>query len=261
MATYNLRASEVPAIQVETTVPDTEAATPAPLVSSSITNGMHALQLAQRFNRNALLSDLVSRDGGGGPAIIAGAGGELALSAGSGLTLSVATGRARISGAVSLTAAGSLALANNSRCYVYLLADGSLTYVANSTTPPNDPCVYLGQVTTAAGAIGNVDRSGVLEARGPLLYRQTGDAADPDDEPPASLAIWTLTQGGLYLWEGSEHRLMGSDESLALDLATEIALREDLERRFQRLVVWMTCTLDDCPPELLADLEMGAAAL
>ena len=162
-------------------------------------------ELRTKINTNAVELDLAGRFGGGGYAVGIGLG----LTINAGLSLTIAPGNAIIDG-YTYYAGTNYALADNVYSWLWLTKTASLEVQTNATSTPPAPTAnaraFLGRVLTAAGAITQIDGSGVLSILGGTLYRRTGDTIGPTDSPPANLIIMTRTVGGVYMWDGSAHR-------------------------------------------------------
>ncbi len=171
-------------------------ATEAP-VSTGFSQGDSAGVLGKL---NRLLAELAYAQVGGGNGF--GIMDGLALSVSSGLTLAIASGHASIFGTVEY-AGGTTVLPNNtSRCWIWLLQNGTIT-VLTSTTTPGSAAVLLGSCITSAGVISDLDTSGVPYIRGGNVWRETADADAPSDTPSTSHFFITKTAGGIYTWDGS----------------------------------------------------------
>ncbi len=218
MATvYTLNASATPAPQVPSSLlrPGTDPAVKAELFTTGSTTGV-----AAKLNKNAAHADNLGTVGGlWAYCVLYG----LALTDGGGLTLNIAAGAASIGAVPTVAAAQTKALTNGSQNYVWLLRDGSISLVQNSTAPPANPACYLGRVTTSGGAITAIDGSGVLSNRGGSLYRKTADAAAPTDTPSSALILLTETAGGIYLWDGTVYRAFGDVPTASISVGAEAA--------------------------------------
>ena len=212
MATvWTLNASAVPAIVVPGSLLSITGAVPT--VRSVVTAGASGSgSLTTPFNRNAAAVDALGRAGAGAyavdwdsnPASAVLPGLDLTVS--SGLTLAIAAGQAVLDSVVQQLTATTKALADNmARVYLWLSQNGTITAVNNSTAKPGvtGPEVFIGSVITSAGAITQIDGSGVLYFRGGTLTRQTADTTTPTDSPPAGVMFINKGVGASWLWDGA----------------------------------------------------------
>jgi hypothetical protein len=141
------------------------------------------------------------------------------------LTATVAVGVAISWGLITLEAPrGAIALANNADNFLWIRqqTSGSSPEVLVNTTaiPPSGDAVYLGMIRTLAGVPTAVDLGGVIYSRGGMAWRETGDAGEPADTPPAGYSLLTKTAGGLYLWDGEDwYKLVSGGISGTVPLA------------------------------------------
>ena len=163
--------------------------------------------LIPKFNHLALSSDLAYRYGGGFYALAVG----YTLTAGAGLVLNVAAGTALIDGRVTMEIGTTLNLMDGhsgaapAGAYIWLSRAGALLVDYDTLVPPPGFQVFLGRVQTAAGAITQIDTSGVFGALGGLPIRRTVDAVTPTDTPPAGIAFLTISSTGMWFWTGAEY--------------------------------------------------------
>lgn len=202
--TYLLPAISCPAPQVPLTVLTPSDALPTR--SKSLGSGDSA-HLVSYFNQNAAQVDANARYGRGMYAVAWG----LDLSDGGGLTLNISLGEASIDGCVP-RAATTLSLINGVVNYIWLSRGGTVNKKLSSDTSPltapdvDTSYVYLGAVPTYGNTITSLDRSGVITLlQGNLGFRRTADAGEPTDTPPAGVRFYTVTAGGLYLWDGTQY--------------------------------------------------------
>jgi hypothetical protein len=174
--------------------------------------------------------DVTARYGGGAYAIATG----LVLSDGGGLVCNVSAGQAFLDGPATLASAGTVALADNSFNWIYILPTGTLTKTSDvSTTPPAAPnsglCVFLGRVTTLSAAITAIDYSGRPDlSQGNAVFVRTADAGVPAWTPTAGIRFTHQTAGGLYWWDGTQYwrkwePLRGNQESIGSTEAVVLA--------------------------------------
>lgn len=198
--TYNLAATSCPLPMTPPSLLDPDAASPSPTTMNSFLNG-DRVGVAAKLQRNAVAADVLGRYGGGAYAVLNG----LVLSEGAGLTLNISAGQIMCDGPITKAASFTAPMTDASTNYVWLLRTGSPS-IRSDTTQPASPGVFLGRVTTAAGAITAIDCSGRLELnQGNLAIRRTADNGCPADSPTAGLRFFTTCLGGLFLWNGSNH--------------------------------------------------------
>lgn len=176
----------------------------APTTREALVGG-ESTALLTKWNTNAAAIDALGQIGAGAYAVRQGTG---ELTAGAGLTLNVSALAILVDGPVAV-AAQTLALTDGADNHIWALRTGVVAKQTGSLLPPTGGLVYLGTVTTAAGAITAIDYSGRLEFRGSGLYRRTADAGAPGDTPPASLLFVNRTAGGRYMWDGDAYFLLG----------------------------------------------------
>jgi hypothetical protein len=218
--TINYTATNIPAVQVLPayvslkTVYNLAAFPPA---SKRILPGAPQ-EFVAKLNQNAHAHDYTHRYGAG-----QGIGAGYDITSVTGLTAQIALGQCVIDGLVDNPVNISATIIDNSyalspygRVFLWLQSTGdgnpgNIIQVINSLTPPaGNPCVYLGSVKTNAGAIVEIDVSGVFYKRAGVPWRQTADTDMPGDTPPANLAFLTKTLGGLWLWDGTSYVKLGS---------------------------------------------------
>jgi hypothetical protein len=213
--TYALASSATPAVRAPSSSPadllDPTVAEPAPVVAHTWATGASP-NMAADLNGISARVDNLGRYGGGGYAIVDG----LVLREGTGLQAIVGTGVASSDGHQVETAERNQALTGGVTSYLWQLRTGALSVVIGSLAAPSATAVYLGRIVTDGSAPTAIDGSGVVYRRpGGLLYRRTGDAAAPDDSPPANLLLLTRTADGLWLWDGAGHRLISDQLPLS----------------------------------------------
>ena len=200
-----IAAAALPAVQVPAAL--LTPASPMPPGFASLAGGESGPgSLSTPFNKNALQAAACAEGGGGGYGIEAG----LAIGTAANLSLPITAGRANIRGRVTLAASVLAISPSITRAYVWLSAGGVLSAVNNSTTPPAGEQLFLGSCVSSASAITSVDTSGVMYLRGGMLWRETADAGMPADTPPATVAFFNKTAGGLYLWDGTRYWLLAA---------------------------------------------------
>jgi len=106
----------------------------------------------------------------------------------------------------------SVILPTDNTYYVFLLSTGVLGYSTVLGTPPANAVLYLFQVITSGGVVTAVDNSGVVQQYSGSLRRFTADRCIPSDTPSSGwpLVIETTTQAGLFRWDGTIHRPVGT---------------------------------------------------
>lgn len=211
MATvYTLNASAVPAPVIPSALLNIASGTAT--VAAELTPLTTAL--STKFNQNARRIDALGRAGAGAyaidwdsnpaSAVLPG----LNLTVSSGLTLAIAAGQAVIDSVVQKTAATTVTLGDNvARIYLWMDQLGAVTQVNNSPTPTAGAKVFLGSCVTSAGAITQIDGSGVMYFLGGDLARRTADTATPTDTPPAGLSFWNVGPSQTWHWDGIRYTL------------------------------------------------------
>lgn len=209
MSTYNLLATECPAVVVPSGFIDPAEGEPTTL--SSLIVGMTALEAVPVWQEWAAAIDALGRFGGGARAVNSG----LALGTAASLSLPIGAGQASIDGPVTVPTATTKAVSDGIydggnyagvRIFAYLTQAGTITVVNNSLTAPSANCVFLGSCRTNGGAVVDTDESGVMRLlQGGILYRRTADLGPPTDSPPANVMFLAHTAGGYYLWTGTAY--------------------------------------------------------
>lgn len=204
---FTLAATACPAIQLASVQYNVNSA--APRTSETFAAGQTTGTVA-KLVENAIRADMgAGRYGAGGAYSINGEGMEITWT--SGLSVTVAVGDANIDGLVQLTAATAVAVTDATTNYLWLSRLGAITVVTASTTPPaGENYVYLGRVTTAAGAVTAIDGSGVVRLKGSLLWRRTADTTTPADTPSNTVQFFNAGSGRDWLWTGLAYREVGS---------------------------------------------------
>ena len=205
---YTLLAAALPAPVVSSGLLDPAAS--ASVVAEQVAAGTTTAGLA-KINRNAVRLDLASRYGG---ASVFSVKEGLDLTAGSGLTLNISAGVGNIDGHI-YHAAGTLALTDATRNYVWLTRAGALSASTTTTPPTANQSLFLGSALTSGGSITAVDYSGRLEGFGGLVWRRTADVGPPLDTPSSAARFFSKTDGGLYLWDGGAYRLLTPEKGTA----------------------------------------------
>ena len=202
--TYNYVASQTPTPQapsVQSLVANSGNPGTA-FTSSNLAQGDTGALLV-KFNQNALRNDIISTWGGGAPGIFWGLG----LSATGSLNVLVGMGQANINGLTENPTIQTITVpASSSRVNMWMLSDGSLTYVNTYLTTPSTACVYLGAVSTNATGVTGIDYSGVVNLQGNQLFRITADPLAPSDYPPSGIRLTTQTNYGVWDWDGLTHK-------------------------------------------------------
>ncbi len=160
---------------------------------------------------NALLHDLQAMYGACGRGILSGLG----MSAeATGTTITVGKGHASCDGIVELSGDTPWPVYDDTTSFMWLLRNGQLLDLPDTNPPPTSG-TYLGAVITAGGNVVSFDLSGVVFCKSGSLSRRSADAGAPTDVPPSNVMVFTRTQGGLYLWDGSTHNLFQTPAVLA----------------------------------------------
>lgn len=201
---YALNASACPPVRVPNDLAlDPKADDPVPVVSTAFASGDQD-ELIRKLNELSVRLDLLGRYGGGGYAIASGL--LLGGSAGdSSIGIAAGVGQSDGHQVKLVDFLQALTGGTPAQNYVYLLRSGSPSVVVGSLAPPANSAVYLGRATMNP-TLSAIDLSGVVYNYGGLLYRRTGDAAEPDDTPPAAVRFLAQTDGGLYWWDGAAYQ-------------------------------------------------------
>lgn len=171
--------------------------------SGPFTQGMTA-GVSTQLNILAAKVQTLSQGGAGGYGVLKG----LDLAAGSGLLIQVSAGSASVGDMLDY-GGGSIALPASQTSFLWLTSTGMPAFAA-TTTPPSGGIVYLGAVSTGSSTITGVDYSGRVWLMDGARVRQTADAFTPGDAPPATARVFTLTQNGMYFWNGLSHVLQAA---------------------------------------------------
>lgn len=159
------------------------------------------------FNRNAAQLDIITQYGAGQIGIVHG----LELSAGTGLQAIVGIGGALIGSIIQNPTAQTAVMATSATNYVWFKQDGTLEVKSNTTAPSLAAvCVGIGLTNGSTSTL--LDGSGVCYIKNGLSYRESADADYPTDTPPTSWFGLTKTSGGMFLWNGSEHKSIHNDK-------------------------------------------------
>lgn len=230
MATYLYKAADCPAVQYPTAYINPAGLTP--VIGDAIING-DTSQGMDKVNATTARVDAQSQLGGGGPFGVQQGTGE--ITAGSGLTANISAALFRANG-TEYAAAQTFACTGGSANYLWLNASGTVVR-SGDTDVPSGGKVFLGLVECSGSSIGSIDYSGRQELRSGWLFRQTADAAEPSDTPNASISFYAVTEGGLYLWNGTEYvPIDGATSALLTDLTDLEGEHERLARLFRRLI-------------------------
>jgi len=175
--------------------------TSVPAVVGSKTIVQKANLITSPFNQNAAYLDMLAVTGGGIIGVIHG----LEMTVNAALNIDVSAGTAIIEGIVQKTSTNVVTCNNNATNRIWLKQDGTFEVKTDLNYPSIAAC-FIGTVVTSGGAISTRSTAGVVYCRCGIAYRETADAAEPQDTPNS---LWiggiTKTSGGLYLWNGSQY--------------------------------------------------------
>ncbi len=195
-----------------------------PVVAAASGSG----SLVSKFNKNAVRGDVLGRAGAGAIGVDWDSGSSssipgLNITTTGALNVTVGTGQAMIDGPVQITTPTVVAgiTDNIARIYLWLSQAGVITPVNNSLTPPAGMQCFIGSVVTAAGAVTEINGSGVCYFLGPHLVRRTADTGTPTDTPPSGLSLFTQCPGGLFYWDGSQYRNLTHSGRVALTFGSD----------------------------------------
>jgi hypothetical protein len=238
-----LLASACPAVQGPAgLVKLSDAASAAPtLLSAAVIDG--GTNLSSKINKNAQFLELLARYG---PKGVFGVAYGLTISVVSGLTIEVAAGHAIMESIIELSADTEATAFDNTNSYVWLKQDGTIEVVNNAVTAPAMDAVYLGRVTASGGTVsGTIEYAGRVDIIGNIALRQTADTEIPSDTPSSSLAFFTKTLNGTWMWDGSSWLRVGGTvaEYGYVSIALSDANYTLSAAEYRRKVVKLTGTL------------------
>lgn len=211
--TFNLLSTQCPLPTVPVSVIGASNGSTGPF-----TQGMTA-GVSSQLNILAAKIQTLSQGGSGGFGVLKG----LELSIGSGLAANLSAGTAAL-GDILDYGGGVVSLPPGQTSFIWLTAAGSPTFGAN-LNPPNGAVTYLGAVTTNATSITGIDYSGRIYLWDGMRVRQTADPFAPGDQPPINARVFTLTQNGMYLWNGFSHGLiLANNQQFAGPVTTQTIL-------------------------------------
>jgi hypothetical protein len=169
-------------------------------------------QSGQSFWDPAIYNGMVAQTAaafvaGGGYGVLSG----LTLTApGSGLLLQVNAGFISCMGARQIPITTLTIPDATSIVFIWAVQNGTVAYTT-TTTPPATNCVYIGNVGTSGGNITTApDYSGVVYAVGGVGIRSTNDIGAPTDTPNSGTSFYTITQTGMYHWNGASYNYLTS---------------------------------------------------
>lgn len=154
----------------------------------------------QKQRRNALRQDFAHIYGGGGGCIAIVTGCVITADA-TPLMIDVSAGKILCPGYQDVTPNGGAPKAvhdNTALVYIWMDYLGNVSAVDNNPTAPAPNLLFLGTVTTAAGAVTAIDFSGVCYMQGGRVFRGSGDDGAPTDTPPVSVALVHKTAFATY---------------------------------------------------------------
>ena len=166
-----------------------------------------------KLNKNSCSQELLGRYGGGCNAILYG----LALSIGTGLAANCSQGHGLADGGIIQVDSGQsiTGLPDGARSHIWLKADNVFAQSTSIGSIPTGAKIYLGSVLTSGGAVVSIDSSNAISLSGGMPLRQTFDPYLPSDSPGA-IMLFTITRGGLFFWNGSEHIPVSSAKRSAI---------------------------------------------
>ncbi len=175
--------------------------------TQGVYSGMSHGLAAAAINMYLKCVEQLGRYGSGSYAILSG----FTYTSAAGLVITVAPGLALVDCPVESKVSKTITVADNTAAvWVWLLRNGNLASVNNSTAAPGGgvPGVPLFVVTTSGGAVTAHDTSGVCYLRNGGLWRTTADDGAPNETPNASLRLYTETNWFTYFWDGTSHNLL-----------------------------------------------------
>lgn len=202
---------------------DQRTVTGVPPRSDKYTQGLLGGGYVAADNYNASVQDILAKYGTGTYAIMRGYG----LSIGTGLNVDIAPGQAVVTGLteskVTIVKSVDPSIA---RIQIWLNADGTITTVNNSLTPPAGEVCYLGSCVTDGSNVTSVDTSGVVFYKHGHTWRETADTGVPGDAPGLERRFYHRTANATYYWDGLSYILMAGStvrEGLEANVAGEVA--------------------------------------
>lgn len=202
---------------------DQRIVTGVPPRSDKYTQGLLGGGYVAADNYNATVQDILAKYGTGTYAIMRGYG----ISIGTGLNVDIATGQAVVTGLteskVTIVKSVDPSIA---RIQLWLNADGTITTVNNSLTPPAGEVCYLGSCVTNATDVTSVDTSGVVFYKHGDTWRETADTGVPGDAPGLERRFYHRTANASYYWDGLSYILQAGStvrEGLEANVAGVVA--------------------------------------
>lgn len=204
--TLNATAVPLPPLPIAVVLAlDQRTVTGVPPRSDKYTQGLLGGGYVATDNYNAAVQDILAKYGTGTYAIMRGYG----LSIGTGLNVDIAAGQAVVTGLteskVTIVKSVDPSIA---RIHIWLNADGTITTVNDSLTPPGGEVCYLGSCVTNATDVTSVDTSGVVFYKHGHTWRETADTGVPGDAPGLERRFYHRTANATYYWDGLSYILM-----------------------------------------------------
>jgi hypothetical protein len=166
-------------------------------------------EIPAMLNYNAKMTELVAKYGSCDMFAVAG-GFDLTLPE-SGISVVVEPGHAFAETLLELSKPATLVLWDDSVNFLWLKNDGTLEAAKDSIDPPSGEGVYLGCVRCEAGNTVGASTLGRCELRAGNVVRRTLDPGIPGDQlPPDPSWFYTVTLGGVYLWDSERYWQVGS---------------------------------------------------
>jgi hypothetical protein len=160
------------------------------------------------LNHNARLTELVAKYGACDMFAVAHG---LDLEPGEGLSAAIAPGHAFGETLLEVASTLKVELWDNALNYVWLKNDTTPQVNNGSIEPPEGEGVYLGCIRVSEGIQEEVSTHGRFDLRAGNVVRKTMDPGAPGDAGILSGPSWfyTVTQGGIYLWDGQAYWKVG----------------------------------------------------
>lgn len=177
------------------------ASDPVPAVLQPLSSGTG---ITDKVNLNSTLVEVLCRYAIGGNAVLYGF--DFVVDPGT-LVVTVNPGLAVIDGIVRRTASFDYTStpASESTVNIFLKQDATFDHSLDAT-PPAGKVLYLGQVSTDGTGVVSNTYEGVVYARGGALWRELSSA--PGDTLDSGMRLFTQVGTDVYLWDGSDHRLV-----------------------------------------------------
>lgn len=175
-----------------------------------IKNGdVHGIPAA--INHNAKMAELLAKYGSCDMFAVAD-GFEIAA-ADKPLTVTVSPGHAFGESLIESAEEKRVVLWDDGVNFLWLRTSGVVEAVFDSITPPGLDAVYLGAVRVESGAVVGISTLGRFSLRAGNVVRHVDDEGIPGDAdslPESPSWFYTVSQSGIWLWDGSRYWKVGA---------------------------------------------------